>query len=131
MSKSQKILLADEAEPLNALAQVLAEYNPSTCTNLQEGLKLLAEQIFDLFIIGVHFDESNAMQFVNEIRSRPSSQTTPIIIVRALPTNLSESIKQVMLSVKRAGLISEYLELTDDSQAPVFAAVARVFAQTP
>jgi CheY-like chemotaxis protein len=48
----------------------------------EDALRLLDEQVFDLLIIGMAFDESRALPFLQRIRSDPALRKPPVVGIR-------------------------------------------------
>ncbi len=97
----------------------LAGHELLETTTLQQSERLVIEDIIDLFVIGIHFDDSRTMELVKLIRLDPKHKETPILITRLTPSSMAEFIQQTMETMKSLRVVTDYLELEDDPMADV------------
>jgi DNA-binding NtrC family response regulator len=112
-----RILIADDRRVLPVLEAAFCGYELIMVTRLAEAERLVLEDGIDMFIIGVHFDDSRATELVKFIRSQSAHAETPIMIVKLLPSGLPHLVRRSMEMMKLVKSISEYLELDADLHA--------------
>jgi CheY-like chemotaxis protein len=106
-----KFFLASDVDGLRRLYTILDGFDFHSASTLHDALRLLdSPMIFDLIIIGVHFDDSRAVDLLREIRCRSLYELTPVIFVRTQPSNISQILEQSILSLKDAYRISGLIE---------------------
>ncbi len=79
--------------------------------------QLILEDGIDLFLVGIHFDESRALELIPLIRKDTRHSETPIIVIRLLPTENQKLLKQSVNAMQSLHIVSDYLELEDDRKA--------------
>jgi len=105
-----KILIADDSAAIPMLANALAGYDLLTASKLLEAERLLLEDGIAIFVIGIHFDDSHAMELVNFIRNNPKHGQTPIVMVRLLAARNAKMLRNTLDAMKSTQGINEYLE---------------------
>lgn len=126
-----KFFLASDLEGLRRLYAVLAEFDFRSAFTLDDALRLLDSPMnFDLIIIGVHFDDSRAVDLLREIRSRPKYELTPILFIRTQPSNISQILEQSILSLKDAYRVNGLIEteLLDEDDCKIREEIVRMAA---
>jgi hypothetical protein len=85
---------------------------------------------FDLIIIGVHFDDSRAVDLLREIRSRPRYELTPVLFIRTQPSSISLILEQSILSLKDAYRVNGFIEtdLLDEDDCRIREEIIRMAA---
>ncbi len=109
-------MIAQNSNSMEATVHALIGYELILVTNLQTAKQHVLEDL-DLFVIGIHFDESRAIDLVTSIRHKGKHKMTPIILIRFMPTTLGDSLKSIASALIKVGNINEYLELEDDPDA--------------
>lgn len=129
--KSANILLAQEANIITATAAALYGFEVIAATTIRQAQRLIQENSLDLFVIGIHFDDSNALELVKYIRESTPHLQTPIIMIRVLPTRLANTLRRSVRAVKSLYAISAYLELEKsvDPSRELRAAVTKQLAR--
>jgi response regulator RpfG family c-di-GMP phosphodiesterase len=112
--KKARIMIAQDAKALGKTKDALDAYELVVVTDLMQARYQLIEDGIDVFVIGIHFDESRAIDLVNFIRNDKKHERTPIIFVRLLPTTMKDILKTTVVALIKIGTISDYLELEGD-----------------
>jgi CheY-like chemotaxis protein len=112
--KNIRVMIAQDAKALGATRDALEDYQLVVVTDMQAAQHEVIEDGIDLFVIGLHFDESRAIELVSFIRNDPGHKKTPIIFVRLLPTTMKDILKSTVMALIKAGTINQYLELEGD-----------------
>lgn len=122
------ILVASTKYVLPHVRAALAGQELLEALNMQEAQRLVMKDGIELFVIGVHFDDSRAMELVKFIRLDPKHSQTPIVVVRLTPTTMADYMRQTMDTMKSLQVISDYLELEGDpaAQARIQEAVTKL-----
>lgn len=102
---------------MDVLESALAGYDLYTATSLQQAQRLIWEDGIDIFVIGIHFDESRAMELVKLIREEPKHRKTPIIVVRFWPSDNAKILRQTIEVMKSVRAVSDYIE-ADSEERP-------------
>lgn len=108
--KKARILVAQERSCIHVLEDALAGYELLLTTKLQEAERLLIENGIDLIVVGIHFDDSRAMELVKTARDSSSHKKTPIIVVRYWPSEHAQILRQTMEIMKSVRAVSAYIE---------------------
>lgn len=120
-------MIAQDAQALGMTQDALRGYDLVVVTEIRAAQRLVMEDGIDLFVIGIHFDDSRAVELVRFIRSDQRHKTTPIVFVRLLPTTLRDILGTTVLALIKMGTISQYLELEND---PDFAVKIRDYVSS-
>jgi len=126
-----KFFLASDVEGLRRLYSVLADFDFRSSPTLDDALRLLDSPMsFDLIIIGVHFDDSRAVDLLREIRSRPRYELTPVLFIRTQPSSISQILEQSILSLKDAYRVNGFIEtdLLDEDDCRIREEIIRMAA---
>ncbi len=126
-----KFFLASDVEGLRRLYSVLADFDFRSSSTLDDALRLLDSPMsFDLIIIGVHFDDSRAVDLLREIRSRPRYELTPVLFIRTQPSSISLILEQSILSLKDAYRVNGFIEtdLLDEDDCRIREEIIRMAA---
>ena len=78
----KRILVADTPESDRRLTEVLDGHELVFARTLSEAQRLLAQETFDLVLVGVHFDDSRMFDLVRHIRSGGQAEP-PVVCVRS------------------------------------------------
>ncbi|MDR3617086.1 MAG: hypothetical protein P4L53_26250 [Candidatus Obscuribacterales bacterium] len=111
-----RILLATSPSSFCLLRSALTDHEILEATTYTAAQRLCAQNGIDLFMICLMFDESRSLELVNLIRLDARYKQTPIVVVR-LTTTTIDFITQIMHSMKKLHVISDYLELEDSLQS--------------
>ncbi|MBX9721747.1 MAG: hypothetical protein K2X81_10155, partial [Candidatus Obscuribacterales bacterium] len=115
--KSETIVLAMAQATFPAMRKALGAYKLLEAGTLDQAQRLLKEPNIDMFVIGIHFDDSRAMEFVRMIRSNRRMKSIPILITRLLPTEQGRILRETLDVMKVVMAIDDYLELEGDPQS--------------
>ena len=116
--KVARILVAQNPKGLQVTKTALSGYEVVTVDNIQRAKHQVMEDGIDLFLLGIHFDDSRAIELVSFIRNDEKHKKTPIIIMRVLPTLMVDSLRTTINALIKTGTVSQYLEVEGD-QDPV------------
>lgn len=97
----------------------LEGYRLAVADDFEHALRLIQEDDdIDLFVIGILFDDSKAMELIKIIRLDTDKREVPIIVTRFMPSQYEEMLSHVMDTMKALGTVSYYFE-ADYQQATV------------
>lgn len=107
--KPARILVAVRPEPLPTVTAALAGYDLLLAKDVEHGQSLILEYgSFDLFVIGILFDDSKAMELIKTIRL--DNTTVPIIATRFMPSLHAEMLQHVMDTMMALDTVNAYFE---------------------
>jgi hypothetical protein len=112
-----KILVADEMDCLRKVRKALTGYEALETPYLAEAKRLIIEDGIELFLIGIHFDESQAVELIKFIRRDKKHANTPILVQRMLPSQNAEILRQTLDVMCSLQIVNEYVELDEDENA--------------
>lgn len=112
-----RILIALEAACVSEVQEALRDYDLLLAVTLSEAQKAIAEDGIELFVIGVHFDDSRSMELIRLIRLDRKHKKVPIIVTRMLPTIQTKMLHDTLELMKVLMGITDYLELEGDPGA--------------
>jgi len=115
--KKERILLALEPEAFPEMRHALAAYELLEAANLNQAQNYLLEPDIDMFVLGIHFDDSRAMELIRIIRSNKRLKTVPVLVIRTLPSEQAKLLRDALGMMKVVMAISDYIELEGDVQA--------------
>lgn len=110
-----RILIAEDKSVISIVSNALDGYELIETTMLQEAKRAVAKHHIDLFVIGIHVDDSLALELVRFIRTKAQYKDTPLILVRLLPSQNAEVLRETISAMKSLHKISEYLEVELDA----------------
>jgi response regulator RpfG family c-di-GMP phosphodiesterase len=105
-----RILIAEDPEALPCITQALAGYELLIASSVNEVERMTIADGIDLFILGIHFDDSRATELASMIRRTAAHEKTPIILVRILPSKIEKFIRSSTNGLKASGVITDFLE---------------------
>ncbi|MBA3857199.1 MAG: hypothetical protein C0507_09860 [Cyanobacteria bacterium PR.3.49] len=111
-----RILIAQPVEAMAPTAMALKGYDLVPTTTLLQAKRMVIEDGIDIFVIGIHFDDSRSLEFVHEIRSCEKNAKTPIIMVRTMPSAIEHTLRKSVLAVKSLYDIAIYLECESEEK---------------
>lgn len=79
----KRILVADTSDSDRRLSAILAGQDVVFARTIGEAQRLLAQQQFDLVMIGVHFDDSRMFDLVRHVRAGGHHAGKPVACVRS------------------------------------------------
>jgi len=115
--KRARILIAGVKAEILQIMEALIGYELIAVTKISEAERLVAEDGIDIFVIGLRFDDSRAMELVKKIRLDHEHHATPIVMVRLLGSDHTKLGRQTLHAMKRMRMINDYLELEDDADS--------------
>ena len=116
---NKRILVADVPELDARLAVVLAEHELCFVRTVDEAMRALAQEAFDLLVISVHFDDSRMFDLLREARTEARNQGIPIVCVREPGLGFTAISSHTLEVTCRALEANAFLDLTtidDDAQ---------------
>lgn len=116
----KRILVADTSDSDRRLSAILAGQDVMFARTIGEAQRLLAQQQFDLVMIGVHFDDSRMFDLVRHVRAGGHHAGKPVACVRSHRFISAAAISLEGLEIAaRALACNVFLDLTkypDDAQ---------------
>lgn len=106
-----RILVAEGAYNLPTVTSALAGFEVLTVGTMLEAKRLILENGIDVFIIGIHFSESRALELIQIIRTDEKHKLTPILVIRMLGSDYPAILKQSMNAMRALRVVTDYLEL--------------------
>jgi CheY-like chemotaxis protein len=79
----KRILVADTSDSDRRLSAILAGQDVMFARTIGEAQRLLAQQQFDLVMIGMHFDDSRMFDLVRHVRAGGHHAGKPVACVRS------------------------------------------------
>jgi PleD family two-component response regulator len=79
----KRILVADTSDSDRRLSAILAGQDVMFARTIGEAQRVLAQQQFDLVMIGVHFDDSRMFDLVRHVRAGGHHAGKPVACVRS------------------------------------------------
>ena len=116
-TQTAKILLAQDTSAMSMTKAAMTGFEVFEASTIAHARGLVVENVFTLFVIGVHFDHSQTLDLVKTIRGDDKHKNTPIIVVRLLKSIMVEPLRHTMEGLINRKTISEYLELERDPDA--------------
>lgn len=105
-----RILVALKPEPLPTVLRALEGYEFLVAHDMKEATKLIVEKDFDLFVIGILFDESAGMELIKQIRLGERNRGVPVFVTRFMPSQHEDMLRQVLGTMIALGTVSDYFE---------------------
>jgi CheY-like chemotaxis protein len=90
------ILIADVPQAQRVIAECLPGRELSFVNTLPEAKLALAGGDYDMVVVGMHFDDSQAFALLSHLRSRQRYAYVPVVCVRALPHIMPRELSKVM-----------------------------------
>jgi DNA-binding NtrC family response regulator len=114
--KKTRILVAHELNRSEVIISALMGYELVLVSDITAAEYQVMEDGIDMFIVGIHFDDSRAIELVNFIRLNKKHKTTPVIMVRLLSSAIADFLRSTTETFIKIGSISHYLELVDEPE---------------
>ncbi|MDZ4835909.1 MAG: hypothetical protein SGJ27_19190 [Candidatus Melainabacteria bacterium] len=86
---------------------------------MQQANRLILENGIDVFVIGIHFSESRALELIQLIRSDEKHKKTPILVIRMLGSNYPVILKQSMNAMRALRIVTDYLEIEGNNYSKI------------
>jgi hypothetical protein len=115
---NRKILAADVPELDARLLQVLAGESLYFVRTVDEAMRALAREDFDLLVISVHFDDSRMFDLLRHARSGGRNKDIPIICVREPGLGFTAISSHTLEVTCRALDANVFLDLTSIKDEP-------------
>lgn len=113
----KRILVADTPESDRRLTEVLSGHELAFARTLGDAQRVLAQDKFDLIVIGVHFDDSRMFDLVRHVRGAGQNQP-PVACVRCQRfVSPALSIENLEVAA-RASTCNLFLDLTKYADDP-------------
>jgi CheY-like chemotaxis protein len=90
------ILVADVPQAHRAIAECLPGRELTFVNTLPEAKLALAGGDYDMIVVGVQFDDSQAFALLSHLRSRQRYTYVPVVCVRALPHVMPRELSRVI-----------------------------------
>lgn len=111
-----KILIAEDSTWLARVQTALAGYQLMTAMTMREAMSLLDEDGIDLIVVGIHFDESRAIEFLKRVRESEVHAKTALIVMRFAPSEHEHILRQTMGVVRLLSGVTDYIEDETDGE---------------
>lgn len=130
-----KILVAASPEPRAILQRMLAQHELRCPEGLAQAERWLHEQLFDLIVCSVSFDESRMFDLLRLVRSRVEWQRTPFVCARLRANVLDSRVaREGVAFTCRALGAAAYLDIADfglEAESGMQAALERFLDTAP
>jgi len=110
-----RILIAEVETQMSKIRAALVGFELVEVTTLQQAERMVMEDGIDLVVVGIHFDDSRAIQLINIVRSDSKHVATPVIVVRLCRSNHPGVLRHTM-GYLLVNTISEYVEVDGDPE---------------
>lgn len=110
-----EILIAHEQSNMARVIKALAGYTLTCVSTIEDALNTLQKQEFDAIVIGLHFDESRALELVKHLRQDSRFTSTPVFVIRVLQTPYASILKSALDIMIMVKAVDQYLECDDQS----------------
>lgn len=114
---SARILIAHESKGLDTIAEALKDFELVCVTDAQGARAQIAQHHFDLILVGMHFDDSRAVELISHLCQTENHKNTPVILVRMLPSKVAAFLRSTAESLIKVSSVRQYLEVEGDSEA--------------
>lgn len=115
-SLTKRILLAHDPQKIGFLLDSLKGFELVPAATVKEAERLITENGINLFIIGIHFDDSRALQLITDIRLDEKHKTTPIVVVRLSQSEHTEMLRMTMDTLIKLHIVDEFIEIENPGQ---------------
>ena len=105
-----RVLLVDVPAGLALLRQIMAGYDLLEAETLEKAERQLEQTDIGLMVVGIHFDDSRALDFINAARQHKNHNKTPIVMFRSLHSDIAEFLRSCIRDVSKIYNISSYVE---------------------
>jgi CheY-like chemotaxis protein len=126
MADLARILIAAPMAGQNFLVPCLMGYEISTAETFTQAIRLLSDEAFDLVVCSIHFDDSRAVNLLQEIRKDPNRSKTPFIVSRTMPSEHRQLLRLAVETIEKAFGAIPYIELDSYKGSPDPVAAMRV-----
>lgn len=104
MPATTKVLVAGVPEMDEKLRACLPGHHLTFVRTMQSAISELRRDGFQLVVIGLEFDESRMLEFLQYVRALPHYKDVPVVCVHAEYYNLSDAVmKNIDVAVKALG----------------------------
>ena len=127
----KSILVADVAEMRPRLSAILSGLALTFVGTLDEAVKAMQRQMFDLIVVGVHFDESRMFDLLRHIRVDDNNRAKPVICVRGhLLDSSAISLEGLDIAIKAlsGNVFIDFARFSTDAEGD--AAIRRIIDHT-
>jgi hypothetical protein len=112
-----RILIAQTPETAPITQFALVGYELVTVYDLKAAKYQVMENGIDLFVVGIHFDESRATDLIAFIREDEKHKRTPVLVVRLLASTQAYVLTIKMNALIRIEAVQQYLEIAGSPNA--------------
>lgn len=109
-ASGRRVLLAHDPEKVDFLIDALSGLEVIHATTQAEAERLIIEDGINLFILGIHFDDSRALQVITNIRLDKNHKDTPILVVRLSPSEHSDMLRMTLDTLIKLNIVTEFIE---------------------
>lgn len=87
-----RVLIADSTDGAANLLRILAGHDITVANKMSAALEALKKQVFDLVIVGVHFDESRMFELLPQIKKSQKYAEKPVICFCTRDTEMTRTM---------------------------------------
>lgn len=114
-----KILIAQDPRALAKTERAFSGCDILTAFDVKAAEYWMQRHNIDVFVIGVHFDDSRGVELASIIRAHEKYKDSPIIMVRILPSNNIPLLRTTFDTLINSGIINSYVDFDEtDEDAP-------------
>jgi CheY-like chemotaxis protein len=127
----KSILVADVAEMRPRLSVILSRLEVTFVGTLDEAVKAMHRRMFDLIVIGVHFDESRMFDLLRHVRLDEKNRAKPVVCVRGhLLESTAISLEGLDIAIKAlsGNVFVDFARFGTDAEGD--AAIRRIIDRT-
>lgn len=107
-------MVAHDPARLEVITKALEGHELVLVNDLQAAQYQILEDEIDLFVVGIHFDDSRSIELIDLIQKDQKHTNTPVILIRLLHTPLADFLRTTVATLIKLGTVTQYLELADD-----------------
>jgi response regulator RpfG family c-di-GMP phosphodiesterase len=112
-----RILIAEEDPMMPLVVAALQGYELIEAYTFEQAVRMILEDGIDVVVIGIHFDDSRAMELITYIRTNKEHHKIPIVVHRLCHSEYAGLLRTSLLAMKSLRFVNEYLELENDPHA--------------
>jgi CheY-like chemotaxis protein len=128
-SRVKKILVVED-DPVNQmiLLDFLAAngYETIAASSGPEGIERFEREAPDLLLVDIQLPRKNGFELLRDIKSRPTGQSTPILLMSAVYRDQDQSSRTIQLGTLADGYLSKPFDLVQ-----LLAQVRHLLGETP
>lgn len=108
-AKPARILIATQKQFWSSIELSLKGYDLVFAPSLIDAKRTLTKENFDLFLVGIFFDDSKGVELIKDIRLAEHIKT-PIVAARLKDSPNNDMLRQILQTLVAAKFADEYIE---------------------